>query len=241
MAPTAMADMTGEAALEAQKDRLRRRFIKHTRRAFRALPALDRPRILDVGCGSGLPSMELARLSRGEILGIDIDQPSLDRFSKNIEAAGLSGRVKALSLSMFDMDFPDASFDIIWTEGGVTPIGFEMALMEWRRLLKPNGFLVVHDVTGNMAEKLEQVSRCGYELLEYFTLPEDEWWREFYAPLEKCIAELRPRCADDPQALAALDRDQRFIEVFKKDPGKYSSVFFVMKKTAAGRSTRGGR
>jgi SAM-dependent methyltransferase len=232
--------MTGEAALEAQKDRLRRRFTKHHRRAFRALPTLDRPHILHVGCGSGVPTMELARLSHGDILGIDIDQPSLDRFTRNIEAAGLSGRVKALSLSMFDMDFPDGSFDIIWTEGAMAVIGFERGLKEWRRFLRPNGFLVVHDQTGNMAEKLEQVRRCGYNLLKHFAVPEDEWWTEFYAPLEKCIAELGPRCAEDREALAALNRDRRFIEVFKQDPGKYGSVFFVMKKAAAKRSMRGG-
>ena len=42
------------------------------------LPELAKPRILDMGCGSGIPTLELARLSRGEAIGIDIDQPALD-------------------------------------------------------------------------------------------------------------------------------------------------------------------
>ncbi|MCK4580179.1 MAG: class I SAM-dependent methyltransferase, partial [Dehalococcoidia bacterium] len=185
---------------------------------------------LDVGCGSGVPTMELARLSQGEIIGIDIHQPSLDRFTRKIEEAGLSGRVKALKRSMVDMDFPDGSFDIIWAEGSIGAIGFERGLKEWRRFLKPNGFLVVHDEVGNITEKLEQVSSCGYDLLEHFTLHQDTWWTEYYAPLEKRIKELRTKCIDNPKALAALDSDQRFIDIFKKNPGRYGSVFFVMEK-----------
>jgi cyclopropane fatty-acyl-phospholipid synthase-like methyltransferase len=50
---------------------------------------LTRPRILDVGCGPGGPTLELARLSDGEIIGLDIHQPSLDKLSRRIEEAGL--------------------------------------------------------------------------------------------------------------------------------------------------------
>ena len=57
------------------------------------LPQLDKPQILDIGCGSGFPTMELARLSNGEIIGIDIDQHSLDRLTRRIEQAGFSDRV----------------------------------------------------------------------------------------------------------------------------------------------------
>ena len=54
-------------------EELRANFIRYTKKAFRMLPKLDRPRILDIGCGSGAPTIELARLSDGEIIGIDID------------------------------------------------------------------------------------------------------------------------------------------------------------------------
>ncbi len=87
---------------------------KYTRKAFRMLPRLEKPRILGIGCGIGDPTLELARLTRGEIIGIDIKQSALDRLRAKIEKAGLSHRMKDLNCSMFNMDFPDESFDVLW-------------------------------------------------------------------------------------------------------------------------------
>ena len=222
--------MAEETTLQIDKDLLREGLSRYTRKAFHMLPKLDKPRVLDVGCGSGVPTMELARLSNGQITGLDTNQPLLDRLSRKIEEARLSDRVKAMKCSMLDMDFPDESFDIIWAEGSIWVIGFKRGLKEWRRFLKPNGFLVVHDEMGNITEKLEQISSCGYDLLEYFTLHEDTWWIEYYAPLEKRIDEIRTKHADDPKALVALGDDQREIDMFKKNPRQCESVFFIMKK-----------
>jgi len=222
--------MTEEAIFQIDKDLLREKLCKYTRKAFHMLPKLDKPHILDVGCGSGVPTMELARLSNGQITGSDINQPLLDRLARRVEEAGLSDRVKTLKCSMLDMDFPDESFDIIWAEGSIAVIGFERGLKEWQRFLKPNGFLVVHDDEGDITEKLERISSCGYDLLEHFTLHEDTWWNEYYAPLEKRINEIRAEHTDNPGALVAFDADQQFIDMFKKNPGRYSSVFFIMKK-----------
>ncbi len=222
--------MGEETGLQIEKDLLREALCKYTRKAFRMLPELDRPRILDIGCGSGVPTMELARLSRGEIIGIDVHQPSLDRLARRIKQAGLSDRVKAVNCSMLNMDFADESFNIIWAEGSIFIIGFETGLREWRHLLKPNGFLVVHDEVGNIAEKLNQVSSRGYDLLGYFVLGEDTWWNEYYAPLEKRIHQTRGKHGDNPKVVALLDAEQREIDMVKQNPGRYCSVYFIMKK-----------
>jgi ubiquinone/menaquinone biosynthesis C-methylase UbiE len=222
--------MTEETTFQLDKDIIREGLSKYTRKAFHMLPEWDKPRILDVGCGSGVPTMELARLSNGQIIGLDINQPLLDRLERKIKEAGLSDRVKTINCSILDMDFLDESLDIIWSEGSIWIIGFERGLREWRRFLKPKGLLVVHDEVGNITEKLGLVSSCGYNLLEYFILGEDTWWMEYFAPLEKRINEIRTKHADDPEALAELDSDQREIDMFKKNPGQYCSVFFIMQK-----------
>jgi ubiquinone/menaquinone biosynthesis C-methylase UbiE len=222
--------MTEQAESKIDIDRIRANLIKYTRRAFQLLPALDRPSILDIGCGSGVPTMELASLSNGQITALDIDQPLLDRLRIKVEKAGLSDRVKVMKCSMSEMDFPDESFDIIWAEGSIAAIGFKRGLREWRRFLKTNGFLAVHDESGNIAEKLEQIAGCGYELIDRFILDEDIWWTEYYAPLEKMASELRGERENDPGASAFISNAQQEIDMFKKEPARCCSVFFIMKK-----------
>src|SRR4030042_4912787 len=106
-----------EARFQKWKDRIRKRLLKYTRKAFRMLPQLDKPRILDIGCGSGVPTMELARLSDGEVIGMDIDQGLLDVLRENTEKAGLSDRVKVIKRSLFDMEFPRSEERRVGEEG----------------------------------------------------------------------------------------------------------------------------
>jgi SAM-dependent methyltransferase len=224
---------------------------EYTGKAFQMLPKLEKPRILDIGCGPGGPTLELARLSGGHVIGMDIHQPYLDRLSQKMNKAGLSDRVEAVSCSMFEMPFPDESFDIIWAEGSIYLIGFERGLEEWRRFVKPHGFLVVHEMAWlrpeppqeicnywrklypgikTVADNLELIPTCGYDLIGHFALPEDAWWTEYYGPLEDRIGELRKKYIDDAEALAALDEEQREIEMYRKYHQWYGSVFLVMQK-----------
>ena len=222
--------MIGDERFQVLKEKIRKRLLKYTRKAFRMLPQMDKPRILDIGCGSGVPTLELARLSQGEVIGIDIDQPVLDKFTRKMKEAGLTDRVQAVKCSIFDMDFADESFDIIWSEGSIYAIGFERGLREWKRFLKPDGFMVIHDEKGNVNDKLKQISNCGYELLGYFILSEDIWWTEYFAPLEKLIIESRTRYTDDVKILEELHQAQEELDMFKKHPERNSSVCFVMKR-----------
>ena len=219
-----------EEELQAYKDHLREGLVKYTRKAFRTLPKMAIPYILDIGCGSGVPTMELARLSQGEVIGIDIDQPALDRFITKIKEAGLINRVQAVNRSILDMDFPDESFDIIWAEGSIAVIGFEKGHKEWRRLLKTAGFLIVHDDLGDLTEKRRQISRCGYKLINHFVLSENIWWDEYYAPLEEKLKKVRGKPTCDQKTIAVLNDDQCEIDKFKRDPKRYRSVFLIMRK-----------
>jgi ubiquinone/menaquinone biosynthesis C-methylase UbiE len=216
---------------KAYKDHIREGLVKYTRKAFRMLPKRPIPCILDIGCGSGVPTMELAKLSDGEIIAIDTSQTALYRLASKISKAGLAARVEAEKCSMFNMDFPDASFDIIWAEGSISVIDFEKGLKEWRRLLKTEGFLVVHDDRGDLTEKRRQISQCGYDLINHFVLSEDIWWNEYYAPLEEKFNEVRAKHTSDQKTITVLDDDQREIDTFKRDPKLYRSVFFIMRKS----------
>jgi len=226
---------------------------RYTRQAFRMLPVLKNPAILDIGCGPGGPTLELARLSQGDIVGLDIHQPYLDRLDRAIEEAGLSDRIRTINGSMFDMAFPGESFDVVWAEGSIFLIGFEKGLKEWRQFIKPRGFLVVHDVVwlredppkevydywkaaypgiSTVPEYLGLLSRCAYDAIGHFTLPEDAWWHDYYGPLEKRIQGLREKYVGEPAILGMLDEEQLEIDMFRKYNQWYGSVFFVMQKGA---------
>ena len=230
MATARFKPVTREELFQIQTDNIRKRLLKYTRKAFRMLPQLDNPSVLDVGCGSGISTVELARLSRGKVLGIDIDQPALDKLAKRINEMGLTDLVQAVNCSMVDMDFPDESYDIIWSEGSIYAIGFEKGLREWKRFLKPGGFMVVHDEQGNVDEKLQQISNCGYELIGYFVLSKEVWWAEYFAPLEKLIDETQKKYTHNPKILEGLYHAQWELGMFKKHTEHNSSVCFVMKK-----------
>ena len=212
------------------KDQFRERFNKYTRRAFEMLPEMEKPHILDIGCGSGVPTIQLAKLSDGEILGIDINQSCLDRLKKKIEKEGFSDQVKTMRCSMFEMDFPDESFDIIWAEGSIWIIGFERGIKEWRKLLKSNGFLVVHDEIKTASDKLENIPSCGYRLTGYFSLPKDTWWTEYCRPLETRIKEQCSKYGSNSEASKVFEQCQNEIEMVKRNPGEHNSAFYIMQK-----------
>lgn len=223
---------------ELQKDMLRGSFARYTKRAFEMLPRLDHPSILDIGCGSGVPTIELARLSNGQIFALDISQPSLDELQSKIRYGSLSARIQTVKGTLLEIEFPDETFDILWSEGSIQFIGFEHGLKKWRRILRPGGFLVVHDEIGNLALKLSQIPQCGYSLLGHFTISEEIWWREYYEPLEQRIQQLRQQHRYDTDLLNSLSKEQREVDMFKKEPSKFASVFLVMQKTSLTKETQ---
>lgn len=226
--------------------------LAHTRNAFRAIPVLRRPRILDVGCGQGGPTLELARLSDGEIIGLDTHLPSLERLASKIVQEGLSQRVHLVQGSVFHMGFRAESLDVIWSEGAIHFVGFERGLQEWRRFVKPGGFIVVHEAIWPDREPpaelrehwrgayrgiqtaedyIAAISGQGYRLLRHIALPEDLWWTEYFFPVQERIQALRQEHAGDPAALAILDREEREVDLCHQYPQWYGSAFFVMQKT----------
>jgi len=204
--------------------------LKYTRRAFLRLPRLMKPRILDIGCGSGLPTLELANLSDGEVTGIDTDKTCIDELNRKINERALSNRVEAINISLFESGFPDESFDVIWSEGVIGTISFERELKEWRRLLKPHGYLVIHYQQIFATYAVSSLPQHGYSLSDTVLLPEDAWWKEFYEPLEGKMAALLHKYANSADALKLLGQLQGEIDMVKKSPREFRSAFYIMRK-----------
>ncbi|MFZ7137205.1 MAG: class I SAM-dependent methyltransferase [archaeon] len=182
--------------------------------------------ILDVGCGSGIPTIELAKLSGGRILGIDTDQKELEKLDKKILKEGISNRVSTRNCSILDIDCPDETFDIIWAEGSLHMVGFENGLKQLRHLLRKGGFLVAHDGVNDVSSTLNETSKLGYSLVAQFVLPENEWWENYFEPLERLIQE----CSKNAENTKLVEKYQNQISFFRKNPKENISGFYVFQK-----------
>lgn len=223
--------------------------LAYTRWAFESLPWMACPRILDVGCGRGGPTLELARLTPGVIVGLDTDLAALKLLERRAAEEQRIGRVRLVRASLAEMPFDDESFDIIWAEGSVWVVGLEEALHEWRRHLVPRGYLVVHEMVWlrpnpppqiadhlqatnpgirTIAEYLGAARRYGYDPVASRQLPADFWWQNYYRPLGRSIKGLRSCYEGDLDALRVLDRAQLEVEFYETHRSWYGSAFLIM-------------
>jgi len=215
-------------------DELRAGFLRYTRAAYALLPPLGRPRILDIGCGSGLPTIELARLSGGDVVGIDPDQSAISRLRQRAEQAGLSHRVEAVSVSLADAGFPAESFDLLWEEGVLHQLDLSASLTACGRLLKLGELLVMGETIPWFEGVRERLGAFGFRLVNQYLWPRHCWWTDYYAPLEASIRALRVGhgdCAD----LAGLARYECEVSMVKADPDRFDCGFFLVQKDCAAR------
>lgn len=217
-----------EDALAAKEDTLRENLFVYTRQAFRVIPPIFRPRVLDLGCGSGIPTVGLATMGGGNVAGVDTSEPALARARRRAEAQGVADRVTVVNRSILAPGFPEEKFDIVWAEGVMQFIGFGRALSEWRRLVKPGGYLVIHDAAGDEAERAQDISVHRYRLVESFTIPGATWWNDYFAPLKVFLEELRAAAGGDAGLAARVERKMGEVRAAEADPEGLTSVFVVM-------------
>jgi SAM-dependent methyltransferase len=220
-----------------------------TLQAFAMLPNLPASAaILDIGCGPGAQTVALARASQSVITAVDTNQPFLDDLLLRAAQAGVAQRIRPLNISMFDLHFEE-QFDLIWSEGAIYIIGFEQGLRQWRRLLKPGGYVAVTEISwlkpeppaealrfwqeaypemATVDENLMRLSAAGYRLLGHFTLPENAWWDNYYHPMAARIESLREKYPDNPDARRILDLEYAEIDLYRKYSTWYGYEFYVM-------------
>jgi SAM-dependent methyltransferase len=220
----------------------------------------DLPRsaaILDLGCGVGGQTLQLAELvPAGSIVAIDSHARSIERLRAAIADRGLVQRVSAIVGDMAHLGQPRGSFDLIWSEGALYNIGLRNALRTCRELLRPGGYLAFTDAIwrsenpppevkaafdsdyptmGWVDDDVAAIRECGFELVGHFTLSDEAWWGDFYTPMEARIAELRGKCAGDPEASSILDQLAEEPEMHRRHSDSYGYEFFVARRPLQGR------
>ncbi|MDX1771324.1 MAG: methyltransferase domain-containing protein [Planococcaceae bacterium] len=222
-----------------------------------AISMVDIPRdkkinILDIGCGAGTQTLVLAEMfPNAHIKAIDTSEHFLTVLRTRLVEKGLSERVDVLNLSMFDMDFPLESFDIIWAEGSIYIAGFQRGLKDWNPFLKQEGYLVCSEISwlhnnpaneskefweqgysemNTIPAKIKQIEDAEYSYQSSFTLPKEDWTEEYYKPLENNLLQMKEKYEGNDVALGIVDILQQEIDLYSQYNRDYSYVFYVMKK-----------
>lgn len=216
-----------ERQLDIQE--LRKGFLSYTRNAYELLPSRKWPRVLDIGCGRGEVTLELARLTSGDVVGLDIDDTAFSDLRATIEREGLSTRVIIEQGSLFDVKFPDRSFDLLWEEGVLHILDPMRSIPLCGRLLKRGGFLVTAETVDWFEGKLQFFGACGFELVERMLWPKRIWWNDYYGPLEERIRLLREQHGGS-RDLSELDQYAKEIKRVKADPEKFDCGHILFHK-----------
>jgi SAM-dependent methyltransferase len=221
-----------------------------TKRAFKMVRNLKPDlKILDIGCGPGRQSIELARNHGCHVTALDNHQPFLDKLNRKAENEKLTDRITTVNASMFDMKFSPASFDLIWSEGAIYIYGFEKGLRDWKKFLTEGGYIVVSELswlTPEMPQEpkefwdkeypamksvngnLKIADECGYSVAGVFIIP-DSGWEDYYGPVEKRIQNLREIYGDNPEANKVFDNETAEIALYRKYGEYYGYVFYILR------------
>jgi ubiquinone/menaquinone biosynthesis C-methylase UbiE len=206
--------------------------------------------ILDIGCGPGIQTLELARHHPGPIIALDNHQSYLEKLQEKIENSGNTNRIFPVNASMFDLPVPSKSIDCIWSEGAIYIIGFEKGLLEWKPFLKPGGCLAVTEISWlrtspptevysywmseypgmqSVTDNLQIAYKAGYEVLGHFNIPVSSWWNEYYTPIEKRIPKLRDKYHGNDHANEVLDATLKEMDFHRRFSDWYGYVFYILK------------
>jgi len=208
-------------------------------------------RVLDLGCGNGAQTIQLAKRIDGTILAVDVYQPYLDEMFRRAEAEGVAGKITPCLSDMAALEAEEGAFDLVWSEGALFCMGFRKALAACHRWLAPGGVMAVTelcwfnpeppaecrqfftemcpemmDVSGTLSAFLEN----GYKHLDHFLLPESAWRDKYIAPLEKRLSLLRQNATGTAEKLGMLDLIQKEIDIYRRYHEHYGYAFYVMQR-----------
>ena len=151
---------------------------------------------------------------------------------------------------MESLPFKEEELDLIWSEGAIYNIGFERGINEWRKLLKPGGYIAVTENTwfteerpeeiqsfwdkaypeiDTISNKVGQMQKAGYLPVATFVVPE-KCWTDFYAGQSKMQESLLEKYKGDKTAEEYVACELYEAELYRKYKEYYGYVFYIGKR-----------
>ncbi|MFK0044456.1 methyltransferase domain-containing protein [Streptomyces sp. NPDC090741] len=104
--------------------------------------------VLDVGCGPGTITADLAELVApgGRVTAVDAARDVLEQAAEYVRERGPADAVTFATADVHALDFPDDSFDVVHAHQVLQHVGDPVqALREMRRVCRPGGIVAARD------------------------------------------------------------------------------------------------
>lgn len=207
--------------------------------------------ILDLGCGNGAQTLQLARHTESKVLAVDNHQPFIEELKRRAELEGISEKIETSLMDMHALNVDQGSFDLIWSEGALYILGFRNGLEVCLPWLAPNGVMAVTELSwlrpdtptecraffdeeypdiADIDTCLKVISDTGYRVLDHFILPESAWLLPYYQPLGIRLQELQRRYETDVDKLGMIEMVQKEIDNYSRFSTYYGYVFYIMQR-----------
>jgi len=200
--------------------------VKYLEQELNNLPEFNNPKILDIGCGSGVPTLWLAEKYTGTITAIDTDKHLLGFLEHKIQRKKTSGKIEIKNVSFFDLLAEPECYDLILAEGFLNIVGFEMGFKRVIEKIKIGGYFIIHDEYKDNDLKIALIQKNNCKIVNSLLLDETIWWRDFYGQLE--IEINKP---ENAHLRSLFINEIKEIDQYKKNPSLFKSIYYVVLKS----------
>jgi len=207
------------------KDKCRERLLKYLAEAVSLLPKINNPKVLDIGCGTGVPTLWLVENYGGIITAIDTDKNALEWLKIKLAEKRLENLVNPVNISFFDLRTESDYFDIILAEGFLNITGFKNGFVKVIRTIKKGGYFLIHDEYKDHEMKCNFILENGCDLVGTLFLDESVWWNDYYRQLEAEINSMGSEQIKDSFKSELIE-----IDFYRKDPSQFKSIYYIIRK-----------
>ncbi|NJO20158.1 MAG: class I SAM-dependent methyltransferase [Spirulinaceae cyanobacterium RM2_2_10] len=204
-----------------------------------------KPRIADLGCGSGAGALLLAQHYNSTVIAVDSSSVFINELKARAKLLGIEHLVIPICGDMAKLDWSVGSVDLLWSEGAAYNLGFEQALKIWRPLLANSGIAVISELSwftddvpepaiafwqnayptmGNEAENIDRAHRSGFSILSTRRLPSQSWWVNYYKPLRDQMQQIEIT----PSIQSVIRETEEEMRLFEKFSDFYGYTFYVL-------------
>jgi serine/threonine-protein kinase HipA len=204
-----------------------------------------KPRIADLGCGSGASALLLAQYFQSTVMAVDSSLAFINELKARTKQLGLEHLIIPVHGDMAKLDWPVGSVDLLWSEGAAYNLGFEQALKIWRSLLATNSIAVISEMSwftddapepaiaywqnaypmmGTEAENIARAKRSGFSVLATHRLPSQAWWVNYYNPLRERMQQIEIT----PVTQSVIRETEEEMNLFEQFSDFYGYTFYVL-------------